>query len=489
MKKFLLVVCLVALQWADVYSQQYYFQEISISEGLANKKIYTVFEDVDHFIWMGNSFGVSVFDGSQIINYSPKDGLAKGGVKSIYQDRFQNIFFGNYDGGISKYKDRVFESIDSTGIDGNIYKITESGDFLWFVTNGSGAYRFPLSKTKDGWDFDNPEIFIGKDGLSDRVYDIIELSTGELILVSDVGLKEFNSSTKEFKAYKKDIIPAYFAITTIFEASDGIIYIGTHNGGLYVLNPNDDKIVFYDEKSGLSHNFIMSIDEDKQGSIWIGTFGGGINMLNSGEIEQFNSKNGFSEKRIQSLLINYQGLLLVGTDASGLQIFKGFQFLNFTSIPKFESTTVFDLEFVNGNLYEATEKGLLKLSFKDKASFEIESLEVLLEEPIFNYIESDGKDGLWLASEMDEVWHYNLKDRSYYNVLALRPYFMVNKITSFSRDEMNRLWIGTINGLLLYDPSTDTVERLSQENGILKNSISCVSNEGNKTWVGSRQSD
>ncbi|RLD27692.1 MAG: hypothetical protein DRI54_00675 [Bacteroidetes bacterium] len=479
---------LLFLLWTSAFSQQYYFQEISMADGLANDKVYTIFEDTDHFIWMGTGYGVSVFDGTQIQNYSSNDGLAIGGVKSIYQDRFGNLLFGHYDGGLTQFRNGSFESLDSLDITGHIYKFIEYDDFLWVITDGSGAYRFQMLKESDGWNFKDSEKYMGKEGLSDRVYDIIELSSGELIFVTDAGLKKFTSENQEFNIYKKNIIPAYFQITSIFEASDSIIYIGTHNGGLYILDSKADQIKYYDEKSGLSHNFVMSLAEDKQGRIWIGTFGGGLNVLSNGEIKHFDSRNGFPDKRVQSLLVNYQGVLLAGTNASGLQIFKGFQFLNFTNIPNFETTTVFDLESVNGSLYEATEKGLLKITFNNDISYQIESVETFIPEISFKFIEPNGEKGLWLASELDEVWYFDLSDNSYRIISALRPYFRLNKITSFTKDKLNRLWIGTIDGLLMYDPATEQVERLSQENGILNNDISCVQVSGDKIWVGSRQS-
>lgn len=478
---------LLLLMWSSAFTQQYYFQKVSVAEGLSNEKIYTVFEDSDHFIWMGNGFGVSVYDGKQIVNYTSKDGLAIGGVKSIFQDRFGTILLGHYDGGLSRYRNQSFDVVDSINISGHIYGILESGDFLWIITHGSGAYRIPLLKDGNGWDYKNAQNYLGKDGLSDRIYDIVKLKSGELILVTDAGLKKFNQSDSSFSIYKKDIIPAYFQITSIMEASDGKLYIGTYNGGLYILDQETLEIKFYDEKSGLSNNFIMAIAEDNQGLIWIATFGGGLNVLNAktGEFKQF---KGLHDKYIQSLLINYQGMLLVGTDASGLQIFKGFQFQNFINIPGFEHTLFFDVESVDSTLFGATEKGLVVISFTN-TDYHIGNVEVFIPDITFNFIESDGKDGLWLASKQNEVWYFNRNDNSYHIVSSLRPYFRMNKITSFAKDKYNRLWIGTIDGLLMYDPVNDQVERLSQENGILKNDISCVQTSGEKIWIGSRQSN
>ena len=71
---------LLLFLWTSSFTQQYYFQEISMADGLANDKVYTILEDTDHYIWMGTGYGVSVYDGIQIQNYSSKDGLANGGV-------------------------------------------------------------------------------------------------------------------------------------------------------------------------------------------------------------------------------------------------------------------------------------------------------------------------------------------------------------------------------------------------------------------------
>jgi len=474
--------------WNLSSAQHYYFQEISVSEGLANEKIYKVYEDKNHFIWLGNEYGVSFYNGIQTINYTSADGLGIGGVKSIFQDRFGNMIFGHYDGAISYLKNDKFTVVDSLPITGHVYQIIESNDYLWLATVNSGAYRIKVNRKKDGWDFSHAVNFLGKDGLSDRVFKITELKNGNLLFITDAGLKKYDQQSQKFVNYKKNRIPGYFQFTSILEASDGKLYLGTHTGGLYIFNPQNDKISFLDEKKGLSNNFITDLVEDKQGRIWIGTFGGGLNMLKGKEISIFDNTNGFPDKKIQSLLVNFEGMLLVGTNDFGLQVFKGFQFLNFIDLPENMMGAAFDVAFIDHELFLATGKGLMKLHLSGDGFYTLLAHQVFLPGIGIKFIETDGEKGLWIASDY-KVWYFNRTNNELREIKAFNPYFaIINKITSFSKDKFGRLWVGSVEGLLMYNPSNDQVERLSQENGILKNYISVVQAIGDTIWVGSRQS-
>lgn len=484
MRLFLFAFCFLTL---TLKAQTFYFQEVSVAEGLSSEKVYTLFEDQDHFIWLGTKFGVSKYDGLKVVNYSVADGLANGGVKSIYQDRFGSLFFGHYEGGFSRYKEG-FTSYDSLVGLGHVYDILEFQNELWVITLGAGAFRFSLNIDGSDWDFSQPVQFLGKDGLSDRVYDIAQLSTGELIFVTDAGLKQYHGQSEAFINYKDEIVPAYFQITCLLESSKGLIYFGTHNGGLYILNPKTDQISFRDEKSGLSHNFIMDIKEDQTGRIWMATFGSGLNMLDGDDIHIFDAQKGFFEARVQSLLVNYQGMLLAGTDASGLQIFKGFQFVNYDRLPEVESNTVYDIVINGENLFLATDLGLIHNVLRQKGEKQIDFVENLIPTMSPRFLLTDGDRGLWFATELDGLWYYDFRQKNHQSITELAPYFRLNKITSLAKDHLNRLWIGTIDGLLMFDPKTKTVERLSQENGILKNDISAVQTTLSKIWIGSRQS-
>jgi ligand-binding sensor domain-containing protein/serine phosphatase RsbU (regulator of sigma subunit) len=486
MRLFLLAL-LGAFLLQSAVSQDFYFEQISIEEGLSNEKVYCVFEDLDHFVWLGTKFGVSIYDGQHIQNLSVNDGLATGGVKSIVQDRFGDMYFGHYDGGLSHYNGS-YSSIDTLPITNHIYDFLEHHDFLWIATTGNGLFRVPLSPDKRSWDFSRAKQFLGKDGLSDRVFDALALQDGSLVFVTDVGLKQYNPNTELFINFKEEIIPGYFQITRVYQAKDGRLFIGTYNGGLYILDLKTDTIRFIDKKFGLPNNFIMDITEGENGVIWIATFGGGVVNYTHDKLQVFDASNGFPDQKVQSLLVSFQGLLLAGTDATGLQIFKGSQFINYNELGIMDERGADAIKWKENHLFVGSEKGLIQFALDMDDGRSILEENIAVPNLPVRYLEQDQKDGLWLAGELDGVYHYSTATKKLVSVQALNPYFRLNRITALEVDTEGKLWIGTLEGLLRYDPETNEVERLSQENGINRNHISAIFASKERIWVGSRQS-
>ena len=66
-----LVLCSGMLQ-----AQKYYFDQYSVSEGLAQSTVYTIIQDHNDIFWLGTQAGATRFDGSEFINYTAEDGLA-----------------------------------------------------------------------------------------------------------------------------------------------------------------------------------------------------------------------------------------------------------------------------------------------------------------------------------------------------------------------------------------------------------------------------
>jgi ligand-binding sensor domain-containing protein len=101
------------------------YQAISWSaeQGLATGSINCMLKDVNGFLWIGTSFGLSRFDGSHFVNYLPdknKSGtISDTHILSLVEDSLHNIWMGTYKG-ISRYDLRAdtfsnfFSPVDSS---------------------------------------------------------------------------------------------------------------------------------------------------------------------------------------------------------------------------------------------------------------------------------------------------------------------------------------------------------------------------------------
>lgn len=76
------------------------------------------------------------------------------------------------------------------------------------------------------------------------------------------------------------------SVYCLTEDKEGIIWVGTKEGGLFRLESNGENRFAMqqfthqkEDKYSLSNNSIYSICQDSRGRIWIGSFGGGINLL------------------------------------------------------------------------------------------------------------------------------------------------------------------------------------------------------------------
>ncbi|MFV0506665.1 MAG: two-component regulator propeller domain-containing protein [Bacteroidales bacterium] len=205
---------------------------------------YNVFIDSEDLIWI-TTYGNGLFsyepDTEQLHNYKytpEKNSPASDYLLDITEDHYGNIWIGSEYAGIIKVVksnyDRQFirpEVNTSIGKNNNVRSIfIDSEQNIWVGTKNGSLYKYQS-----------------------------DLSGKQLI--------------------KEGINP--YAM----EEVDNKLWIGTKGQGLYVMNKNNDKVVFHCQNeiggNALTHNTIFSILKDKSGRMWLGTFGGGINLIDS----------------------------------------------------------------------------------------------------------------------------------------------------------------------------------------------------------------
>src|SRR5690606_26228211 len=73
------------------------------------------------------------------------------------------------------------------------------------------------------------------------------------------------------------------SIYSIYQSRDNILWVGTFDGGVNILNLNENKFKHFKNHPGvensLNENSIMSFLKTEGKYLWIGTDGGGINLF------------------------------------------------------------------------------------------------------------------------------------------------------------------------------------------------------------------
>jgi signal transduction histidine kinase/ligand-binding sensor domain-containing protein len=356
-------------------------------------------------------------------------------ISSIYEDSGKNLWVGSSDGNLSLF-DRVKESFTP------IYYQNEklSNDRIWNIT-GDREGTIWISTYRDGLysmrfpDDGDPEIVHYANDINDAA-----------------------SISSNF-------------ILTVFEDSNGQLWIGTENGGLILFDRENEEFITlrsdpFDDKS-LSSNSIWSIYEDRSGNIWIGSYSGGINLLSKygksfSHYKHIPGKEySLSHNSVTSFSEDSQGKIWVGTDGGGINLFdrKNGTFLNYNSKnSKLGSDAVLSsFEDSRGNLWVGTWGGGLNLFDRGSQTFREYTTKNsnLCSNQIFSIIE-DRRGLLWIGSYFGGLSYFDRESNSFINYTPGNSQISDNQIKMILEDSYGVIWVCGAFGLNAFDPETET---------------------------------
>lgn len=243
-----------------------------------------------------------------------------------------------------------------------------------------------------------------------------------------------------------------------------------------------------DDTASLANNHIYSLHTDRQGTVWVGTQVGlsRYNIIGN----NFTNYSSPDNQPIQVLAIGEpeeDARLLLATNA-GLMIFdKGTGQMKVQ--PELAGKTVYSLCRMNDGFLLGTSEGVY---FYYERNENVTRLLLQLKGKVISGMLYDDRTGnCWLASLTDGVYciDANFQIKKHYNKLNMPAYFLTNSVRTLCLDDKGRIWIGTMDGLLILEPETEAFQlcRFSSEDptSLGHNSIRSIfkDNQGGM-WVG-----
>ncbi len=317
---------------------------------LSDNFINDVYEDSRGDIWIGTENGglnkLDYHTGTFVRYYANKDdpfSIADNHITAIQEDKYGNLWIGSMGNGMSLFdsKGNRFVNYNLTqkenGLTSNSIRSLHLGrrGSLWVGALGvqeviyekNGRYTFRPIEVKDKT-------------LGDRLAKAVILSICEdrhgLLWVGteNEGLFVINLTTYDINHYTHQIQDEYSlsgnSIWAITEDRTGTIWLGIHHKGINKVDPHEQKFQAVLQSKvtgkGLSYGLVSSFAEDKDGTLWIGTDGGGLNHFDPERHRFRHYKNdpltssGLSSDAIVSLLMDNKNNLWVGTWNGGINI-------------------------------------------------------------------------------------------------------------------------------------------------------------------------
>lgn len=311
-------------------------------------------------LWVGTYLGLSrLIDGKLVDQSQPNAPQYR--IYSIFEDREHNIWVGSEEG-LSRLTPKVFKTVtknDGLKVNTVVSVCAASDGSVWISPWGGG-----LNHWVDG----NMILLNRTNGLSSNyIMALAEGHDGSLWAGADNGGALNQIKNDQITVYgQKDgfVMSPATATTALFEDERGVLWIGSR-----------DLLQWWDGKSfrrfstsdGLSHPKINAICGDGHGVVWIGTEGG-LTRWKAGKFEDLAAKNSLLKIPILSLYEDLDGRLWIGTKGSGLLELKDDEIHEFTTAQELFSDAIYAiLEDNHNNLWLNSSRGIFRI---DKQQFE-----------------------------------------------------------------------------------------------------------------------
>ncbi|WP_200587124.1 hybrid sensor histidine kinase/response regulator [Pedobacter segetis] len=482
------------------------------SINLTSQAVEAIAEDNRHTLWIGTkNGGLNSYDLSKdsISHYFPDERIKIQEIKDLAVDRVGKLYIASLHG-LYTFKNGKFGTIDNKltvnciNIDkyGNVWVGTTFGLFVleknsdhlkkvtfgkrrpainsiaiskdgqtlylgtWFT--GLLVYHVKENKIEQFLDAEKSKISLNGNNNIYRVY--LDKSQNLWVGTWGAGLKKFDLKTNKFErieissnnVFNKD----YDIILSIHQDVTGIIWIGTDGGGVCKIDPYKKafKTIAYEaaQKAGLSNTHIKSVFVDTDGGLWLGTKGDGL-FYSKDKKSFFKKETGNKVRVVNAFFENDKKDLWVGTD-KGLLIYKNYK-------------------------QEKPAKPIYVDNWQDSLG---------LSGPKITSIVKDKNQVIWLGTQEhglnklarsnNDLYYF----KKYSEKVGVKGALQSTRISCMLIDNKDRLWIGTYDGLHIYEPGSDDFyvikRKQDSENTISNNTIlSLAQDQKGNIWIGTQQ--
>jgi len=504
-----IVLCLLLLLLsggaeATMLTERYNVSYLDLKNGLPHQNVSAIFVDSNGFLWVGTYGGGLVrYDGYSMM--SPVMWLNSNSCKSIAEDRFKRLWVA-FDEGTNIIDLRTMSGIFPETLDKDIQQLLSEPSTKTYC-DAMGRLWLVTSSTVNMLTFD-------EQGHVDKICSYAYHGNTPDVSIRDVegngrpwigvdgGL--FRMAEKNGKLVREEISPLFQALSGLYITDmmkrDNYIWITT-NHGLFRYDPYQQQMTVY----SLSHEFLSSLALASDNRLLVGSLSG-VNVYDDAT-DRFSVWNTASNPPLQSdfvhcLLVD-KGLIWVGTESGGIAKLVPRQLLlqNYvhTDSPTSISPNPVNAMYVepDGTLWVGTVEGGLNRKEGEKEGrskgengfthFTKENS--ALSHNSVSALVADGKGRLWTGTWGGGLNVVDLASKTVYKVeMPDEAARLTNYIGALAYDAVNdALWIGSNDGVFLYDLQTKQMQEPFDECQLIRGCIGSIIDNDGKLWIGCMQ--
>ena len=472
-------------------------------------QIFSLVRDQQGRLWLGTGNGLVVLDFEEKTETS----LAPGNlVSDIYCDHRNTIWMVSWLNGLYTMNSEmsVFQKVASDGFNGPVRMLEDKDHRLWIGHIGNPTHisvispdRNSFKNIEDTKDFSiggvpklledhNGTIWINtfqqdpkvlgfnlkaktvqtldkENGFYGNGWLSLEDDLGQLWIFEQDSAYVLSPDKKRIKSFATlGRVAGSGRIGNIAKDSKGVIWLGTSNRGVELIDPNGALKESLDIADGLTSDAVWSIEETSKGDIWLGTNGIDIIDPEKGSIKTINAqmlKHGRPNtiykikefKKDQIFISDEKGFSVFDRDRDRITYFG----LN----ASFNGTVRDFLIDDNKHFWLATNsQGIIVYDTENRTLKKLKVAGSLLPSSQSNKFIEDGNGNYWAISGQGLVF-INTKENSLQQIGESEG--LINKdIATIMLRNKTELWVATSGGLSVIDMAAQTITNFGKEEGL-----------------------
>ena len=476
--------------WIATYGEGVYcfknnrlYQFNAADDGLGSDEVYALACDGKGRIWAATDNGISICTmpgpgKKQVQHLNTAEGLPDEIVTALLADKRGNIWIGTHEQGLCHYDvfQQKFDFQTTNWHYGTVLNLAAFGSTeLWAGTENNGLLRLEtatgalqplpagllrqtriraLHKDREGllWIVtDKGEVYSSNvrfgvlTTAADNALSVLVDRRNRIWQGSSNGLFLMENGERKAVFSQKGISKPATVIALWESPSDGNIWAGTFDQGVYVFSPEGKLIRRLDTGNGLDDGNVLSIAGDHR-QVWLATFGGvtavDLRTLESKRLDELG--HGY----VYKVFLDSKGRVWFGTDGKGLIVLENDQFRHFTEADDRILKTIYSIaEDHRGHIWFSTDKdGLFRY---DGRQFHRYDTKNHLHSLAFTGLETTGNGHIVIAYEdgVDILDPDRTNHVTFCDAAIGAPIAEVN-LNAICRDPQGHVWLGARQGIL-----------------------------------------
>lgn len=414
------------------------------------------------------------------IYYQRAKGLKRNYRKNMIEDSNGYIWISAYQHGLVKLNITTLESQNYNTRNSNIQTDLLNGrliidhDMIWLTTDGRGIGVYNL-QTDSFNSFDQLYPLLSEK-IDDKFYSVYKDNEGIIWLGSfNNGVTMLNPNSQKFENTCINYELSHFygqSVLAMYEDTTQTLWIGTDGNGLFALDGKIIKHYIQDvsNTNTINSNRIVSINEDANGNIIAGAYNGGLNVINpnTAEIKTFapnHPVNSISGPHVWSICKESDTKIWLGFLGEGVNLYNS---INQTFIDYGPSTDNFNrvnhgkihciMTDSDGDVWFGTEGAGVNILDKETRTmfYSLPAPNVnALQQNEVYSIYQDKSGIIWLATDDGGLYRYSKPDRILTHI-SLTDVTNNNMVQSIIVGRRHELWLGLNRGLIRLDTDSYT---------------------------------